>query len=306
MAMPTAAAAATNMGTGNSRTLVWLITGCSSGLGLALVRYALSKGHIVVATSRNPSKTPGLATEVEGLGGKWLTLDTTKSEQEIKATIQQAESLFGRIDVLVNNAGYCVLGALEDIPDEEVVAQMRTNFLGPLRLMKAVLPEMRKRRSGVILNVSSTQGLCPSLGCSIYAASKAALEAASQACSSEVAPFGIRVLIVEPGAFRTGFALTDVAKYIQPSEEYAGPHPVGQRLDQIQRLPGLAAGDPSKAARVMFNAVTGEGDAGSLIKQTGLLRVILGPDCWRRVNEQVNELRRTADLLKDIAASTDF
>ncbi|KAL2421166.1 hypothetical protein ABEF95_004186 [Exophiala dermatitidis] len=125
MTMPAAAATATNMRTDNSRTLVWLITGCSSGLGLALVRYALSRGHIVVATSRNPSKTPGLVTEVEGLGGKWLALDTTQSEQDMKATIQQAESLFGRIDVLVNNAGYCVLGALEDTPDEEVVAQMR-------------------------------------------------------------------------------------------------------------------------------------------------------------------------------------
>ncbi|EXJ96380.1 hypothetical protein A1O1_01506 [Capronia coronata CBS 617.96] len=294
------------MGTTPLTGAVWFITGCSSGLGLSLARYALSQGQRVIATSRNPSRTPELLAEIEGQGGKWLALDVTQSEEELNATIHGAESIFGQIDVLVNNAGYCVLGALEDTPDEEAVAQMRTNFLGPLRLMKAVLPGMRERRSGVILNVSSTQGLCPSPGCGIYAASKAALEAASQACSPEVAQFGIRILIAEPGAFRTGFGHANAAKYMIPSQDYSSPHPVGQRLDHIQRLPGLAPGDPDKAARIMFEAATGEGDAGSLIKENGILRVIIGPDCWKRVDEQVNELRRTADLLKTVAASTNF
>ncbi|KIV78397.1 hypothetical protein PV11_10119 [Exophiala sideris] len=285
---------------------VWLITGSSSGLGLALTRYALSQGHKVIATSRTPSKTPDLVSEVEQQGSKWLALDNTQSNQDIKATIERAEALFGGIDVLVNNAGYCVLGALEDTPDADIVAQMQTNFLGPVRIMQAVLPGMRTRRSGVILNVSSTQGFCPSQACGVYAASKAALEAISEACSVEVASFGIRVLIIEPGAFRTNFSSAGSAKIISPSEEYAGQHVVGQRLGHVVRLPELAMGDPEKAARVMFESATGEGDAGSLIERERLLRIIIGPDSWKRIDEKVDELRRSTDLLKAVAASTNL
>jgi short-subunit dehydrogenase len=188
----------------------------------------------------------------------------------------------------------------------ETVAQMQTNFLGPMRIMQAVLPGMRKRRSGVIMNISSTQGLCPSQACGVYAASKAALEAISEACSAEVAPFGIRILVVEPGAFRTNFSNPDSAKYIKPSEEYAGNHIVGQRLEQVQRLPELAMGDPNKAARVMYEAATGKGEVGSLIKREGLLRIIVGPDSWKRIDQKITELRRTADLLEGVAASTNM
>ncbi|KIX00377.1 uncharacterized protein Z518_10516 [Rhinocladiella mackenziei CBS 650.93] len=283
---------------------VWFITGSSAGLGLALTRHALSKGHRVIASSRNPSKTPGLVSEVEAQGGKWLGLDASQSEDEIKATMQNAESIFERIDILVNNAAYCVLGALEDIPDAETAAQMQVNFVGPLRIMQAVLPGMRKRRSGVIMNVSSTQGICPGVACGIYAASKAALEAISESCSVEVAQFGIRILIVEPGAYRTNFA--SVGKRIEPSEEYAADHAVAPWLRRVQTLPEMAMGDPNKAASVMYEAATGEGDAGSLIKNERLLRVIIGPDCWKIVDRKVSDLRRTVDLLKDVAASTNL
>lgn len=284
---------------------VWFVTGSSAGLGLALTRFALLQGHTVIASSRNPSKTPNLVFEVESRGGKWLALDVTESEKDIRETIQIAESLFGGIDILVNNAGICVLGALEDIPDADTKSQMDVNFTGPLRIMQAVLPGMRKRRSGVIMNVSSSQGVAPGLACGVYAASKAALEAVSESCSFEVAQFGIRVLIIEPGAYRTNFGSSSVGTHIEPSEEYAGDHPVSQRLALIQKLPERAGGDPNKAARVMFGAATGEGDPGSLIKRANLLRVIIGPDCWKAVDSKVKELRRTTDLLKDVAASTN-
>jgi len=288
-------------------TPVWLITGSSSGLGLALTRYAQSQGHTVVATSRNPSKTPDLVAEVESHGGKWLRLDVTSPDSEIKAVVRQAESLFGRIDVVVNNAGYAVMGAVEDVPESETAAQMEANFSGPLRIMQAVLPDMRKRRSGVIMNVSSTQGLCPSPACGVYAASKAALEAVSESCSAEVAPFGIRILIVEPGAFRTNFSGANAARYVQPSEDYAvAGHPVATRLAHVKTLGGAAIGDPAKAARVMLEAATGSGEVGPLIKDARLLRLVIGPDSWKRVDEKVSELRRTADLLKDVAASTSL
>lgn len=283
---------------------VWFITGSSAGLGLALTRYAIIQGHTVIASSRNPSRTPELVLEVERSGGKWLTLDNTQPEREIKEKMRHAESLFGQIDVLVNNAGVSVLGPLEDIPDEDIEYQMHVNFLGPLRIMQAVLPGMRKRRSGVIMNVSSAQGVAAGLTCGVYAASKAALEAASESCSQEVSPFGVRILLIVAGAYRTEFA--SVSKYIAPSEDYTGDHPVTRRLQMVSDLPKIAMGDPNKAARVMFEAATGDGEAGELIKREGLLRVIIGPDCWTVVDRKISELRRTANLLKGVAASTNF
>ena len=130
-------------------------------------------------------------------------MDVTVADVEEKMVA--AEAAFGRIDVLINMAGYAVIGAIEDTPISEVVQQMNANFYGPLKLMRCALPGMRKRRAGVIVNVSSAQGLCPSPANGVYAASKAALEAVSESLSEEVKPFGIRVLIVEPGAYRTGF-----------------------------------------------------------------------------------------------------
>ncbi|ETI29313.1 hypothetical protein G647_01766 [Cladophialophora carrionii CBS 160.54] len=289
-----------------SEAPVWFITGSSAGLGLALTRHAMAQGHTVIATSRNPSKTPELVSEVEKSGGKWVALDTTQPEEELNKTVQLAESFFGRIDILVNNAGVCVLGALEDIPFADTVYQMQVNFLGPLRIMQAVLPGMRKRRSGVIMNVSSAQGVAAGLACGVYAASKAALEAASESCSLEVAQFGIRVLIIVPGAFRTNFGKSDVGKQITPSEEYTGSHPVSARLDHITKMPSSATGSPDKAAKVMFEAATGEGEVGELIKKEKLLRVIIGPDCWKVVDGKIRELRRTTGLLVDVAASTNL
>ena len=142
--------------------------------------------------------------QIEDKGGKWIPLDVTASNLE--QNVKHAESLFGRIDVLFNNAGYAVLASIEDISDVAAHNQMEANFYGPFRIMKAVLPDMRARKSGTIMNISSAQGLCPSPVCGIYAAGKHALEGLSESLSFEVAPFGVHVLIVEPGAFRTNFS----------------------------------------------------------------------------------------------------
>jgi NAD(P)-dependent dehydrogenase (short-subunit alcohol dehydrogenase family) len=286
---------------------VWLITGCSSGLGLSLAKHALSAGHLVIATSRNPLRTPHLVSAIESLHGHWLPLDVTSPD--LSTTIAKAQSIYGRIDILVNNAGYAILATLEDTPDASATAQFEANFHGPFRLMKAVLPGMRKQRSGVIMNVSSTQGLCPSPTCSIYAASKAALEAASESLSVEVAQFGIRVLIVEPGAMRTNFSSGSAAEYIEPTGDYAverAENPVMARVKQLKAYDGTAPGDPDKAARVMFEAVTGEGEAGRLVKEHNLLRVIIGPDSWGRIDGKIDTLRKTADVFKDVAGSTNL
>lgn len=284
---------------------VWLITGCSSGFGFALACYVATKGHRVIATSRNPAKSPNQVAEIERLGGTWLSLDVTSTDLEDK--VKTAESVHGRIDVLVNNAGYSILGAVEDISDKDAAAQMEANFMGPFRMMKGVLPGMRTRKSGTIMNISSAQGLCPSPVCGIYAASKGALENLSESLAVEVEAFGIRVLIVEPGAFSTSFSSSTNAGYIMPTGEYADEgHPVAKRFAQLKAYEGSARGDPIAGARVMFEAVTGEGDAGEVIHKGNFLRVIIGPDCWQRADGKVAELRRTLDAQKELAATTDL
>lgn len=289
----------------SSSAPVWLITGCSSGFGLSLAKYTLKQGHRVLATSRNPSKTPDLVSDFEKIGGKWLPLDVTASDLEDK--VHAAESVYGRVDVLVNNAGYSVLGAVENISVKDTMSQMDANFMGPFRIMKSVLPGMRARRSGTIMNISSAQGLCPSPVCGIYAASKGALENLSESLSVEVEPFGIRVLIVEPGAFRTSFSSSKNAGYIMPSGEYAEDnHPVAKRFAQLKAYDGAAEGDPEKGARVMFEAVTGAGEAGELVHKSNFLRLIIGPGCWHRADEKVQELRRTVDAQKSVAFSTNI
>jgi NAD(P)-dependent dehydrogenase (short-subunit alcohol dehydrogenase family) len=275
---------------------VWLITGCSAGLGQALARYVLSQDHRLIASSRTPSKTPDLVAEVESKGGKWMELDVTS--EDVEEAISKAESFFGRLDVVVNNAGYAVMGAVEDTPLSEITAQMNVNFYGPVRVMQAALPGMRQRGSGTIINVSSAQGLCPSPANGIYAASKAALEAASESLSQEVEPFGIRVVLAELGAFRTSFGSVG-AKVIEPSKAYASEdHPVTKRLAWVPRLANLARGDPDKAAKIMFEVATAS--------RQDFLHVILGSDCWGRVDEKVTELRRTVDAQQELAASTNL
>ncbi|TVY86263.1 putative oxidoreductase, partial [Lachnellula willkommii] len=185
---------------------IWFITGCSSGFGKSLALLALRSGHKVIATSRNPSKSPDLVSQVEKLGGVWHALDVCSPEPELAKAIEKATSVWGRIDILVNAAGYALLGAFETISDKEARAQMETNFFGPLTLTRLVLPAMRARHSGTIVQISSATGLEAKPSRSLYSASKFGLEAFSEALYHEVKPLGIRVLLVEPGWFGTNFS----------------------------------------------------------------------------------------------------
>ena len=155
----------------------WLITGCSAGFGSSLARHVLSKGHNVIATSRNPAKTPDLVKSITARpNGRWIALDVTASEESIRQTINEASSLFGDIDIVVNNAARALYGAAEDIPEADAKAVFETNYWGPRRVINAVLPQMRERRSGTIVNVSSIAGLTSIAAGSTYAGSKWALE----------------------------------------------------------------------------------------------------------------------------------
>ncbi|KEF56413.1 uncharacterized protein A1O9_07994 [Exophiala aquamarina CBS 119918] len=280
----------------------WLITGSSSGFGLALVRYLLAQGHSVIATSRNPSKTPDLIEEVASKpNGAWLALDVVASKADIDKVIYEAWAKFDGIDFLVNNAGYSILGAAEEIPEHQAKDQFEVNFWGAVRATQSILPLMRSRRSGTIINISSVAGGDPLPTCAIYAASKVALEAWTESLSHEVRHLGIRGIVIQPGAFRTNFFSSSAMQIVTPSQAYAGESsPVAQTLGKFGSIDASNFSDPIKAAERIVEVGTETGFGEGL----KVLRVPLGPDCYRRVFE--NHGKREADLeaTKSIATST--
>lgn len=260
----------------------WFITGASSGFGMAFAHYALEQGHAVVATARNPGRLEALS---EKAPDRVLLqpLDVTAPGAAASA-VGAAVARFGRIDVLLNNAGYGIVGAVEETPEAELRAQMETNFFGAVETIRAVLPAMRRQRAGAIVNISSMGGQMSFGGFGAYSASKFALEGLSEALAQEVSPFGIKVLIVEPGAFRTGFA-ADALKHMPIMEAYRDT--VGGIRSFAHGMHGTQAGDPSRAAAAIDRALGAE---------TTPLRLALGSDA-------VDAIRAHGEqLLKDLAA----
>lgn len=284
----------------STKPLTWLITGSSSGFGLSLARTILSHGHNVIATSRNPSRTPNLVQEIESSPrGKWITLDVTSDAATIDSTIKHAASLFGQIDVLVNNAGYAVMGVAEIIPEDAARAEFEVNFWGAVRVAQAVLPILRAQGSGTIVNISSIAGLTCLPSAAMYAASKHALEAWSESLSQEIAPLGIRVLVVEPGAFRTNFLASGAIQHIPVPETYKGT-PAAAVLQRYQDLEGKQAGDPVKACeRIVSNVEKGldQADLGKIEK----LRLPLGQDCYDRFLVKLDQMKENWEMIKDQA-----
>jgi NAD(P)-dependent dehydrogenase (short-subunit alcohol dehydrogenase family) len=278
-----------------------LITGSSSGFGLSLVHRFLQEGHNVIATSRNPSRTPDLVKDVtdhSSSRGRWLQLDTTWAQPEINATIIEASKLFGPIDILINNAGYSVMGAIEDIDEAKAKVLFETNYWGVFRMCRAVLLSMRERKTGTIVNVSSIGGLQSLPTSGVYSASKFALEALSESLSLEVASFNIRVLIVEPGAFRTNFLGADAMQPHPTSEAYKGTvvETVNKRFKEME---GKQIGDTEKGVQRIYEFVVGEG-------RTDLLRLPIGSDCYDRATKALREKLENIESLRDVAYSTDF
>jgi NAD(P)-dependent dehydrogenase (short-subunit alcohol dehydrogenase family) len=290
----------------NMENPVWLITGSSQGIGLALTRHAISQGHRVIATSRKPSSSPDLVAEVQSAGGHWLQLDVTAAN--VEEVMRTAEAIHGRLDVVVNNAGFCVLGSIEETPLELWRAQMETNFFGPVRVLRAALPGMRERRSGCLINVGSGQSIIASPGNGTYAASKFALDAVSEALQAETKGWGIRVVSLILGAFRTDFGRVG-AKVVTPEGEYGQEeHPVKARLSGIEKLPTIAKNDPEEAARRIVEIATGSSVVGIEGEGEGegkkFLRYVFGGDCWPVTSRKIDEMRHTWDAQKDFAAST--
>lgn len=271
----------------------WLITGCSTGFGRALAQHILGLGENVVVTARNPDQIADLVAMApeRSLG---LRLDVTRAD-EIAAAVQAAESRFGAIDVLINNAGIGYFGAFEESDIGAARAMFDLNVWGLAAMTRAVLPGMRARRAGLVVNLSSIGGLRAFPSLSFYAASKFAVEALSEALSREVAPLGIKVLIVEPSAFRTDWAGRSAVDAVETIADYAPTAGAVQKM--IRSWSGQQAGDPARAAAAIVQAV----DA-----PEAPLRLLLGRGALAGAYEKLDELRRDFDAWADVSRAADF
>jgi NAD(P)-dependent dehydrogenase (short-subunit alcohol dehydrogenase family) len=229
----------------------WLITGCSSGLGRALAEVVIGAGHNAVVTARNVNSVADLSGPARERVLA-VALDVTKPDQ-VASAVQQAQQRFGSVDVLVNNAGYGYRGAVEEGDDADVRTLFETHFFGSVAMIKAVLPGMRGRRSGAIVNISSIGVQLTPVGSGYYSAAKAAIEGMSGALRGELAPLGISVIVVEPGAFRTDFAGRSLAESATRIDDYAAT--AGQRRKEHDTMHGNQPGDPAKAGAAIIAAV---------------------------------------------------
>lgn len=275
------------------KTPVWFITGASSGLGKALAEAVLAKGWRAVLTARRPE---ALADLVAGHGDNALalTLDVTDADAVDRA-VAAAEARFGRIDVAVNNAGYGYLAAIEEGEDAAIRAQFETNVFGLIGVTKRLLPGMRARRSGHIVNVSSLGGLVAFAATGYYHATKFAVEALSESLAQEVAPLGIKVTIVEPGAFRTDWAgrsMVESPVTIADYEETAG-----KRRALTRAVSGHQPGDPARAALAIIAAVEAPEPP---------LRLLLGAPALRIARQRLEALSLNFEAWAETSLSADF
>ena len=268
---------------------VWLITGTSSGFGRTLAEAALNRGDRVVAAARDVGRMSELAAH-ERLHP--VVLDVTDAEQR-DAVVEQAIVDFGRIDVLVNNAGRTQVGAVEETTDEELRSLFELHFFAPVELTRAVLPHMRAQGGGWIVQMSSVGGQITAPGFGAYCATKFALEGLTQALQDEVASFGIRALIVEPGAFRTGLFRPGAAYESAAMPEYA--QTVGPTREYINGNNGLQPGDPAKAANAILAALDSDEPP---------LRLVLGEDAIESVRSRLELLSRELNDWEAIGRDT--
>jgi NAD(P)-dependent dehydrogenase (short-subunit alcohol dehydrogenase family) len=271
---------------------VWFITGTSSGFGRELALEALARGDRVVATARDPKSLDDL---VKHAPERVLAvrLDVTKPEQ-IQSAVREAEERFGAIDVLVNNAGYSVIGAVEETSDAELRSALETMFFGAVALTRGVLPRMRERQTGTIVQISSVGGFTTAPGFGAYCAAKHALEALSEALASEVSPFGIRVLIVEPGAFRTSL-FGAAFRNIPALDAYAAT--VGPTRNYVAESAGKQPGSPAKAAKAIVDAVAAGAPS---------LRLPLGADAVTSMRSKLTRVAADVDSSESVAQATAF
>jgi NAD(P)-dependent dehydrogenase (short-subunit alcohol dehydrogenase family) len=272
---------------------VWFITGCSTGLGRALAIAVLQKGHRAAVTARDPGQVRDI---VAGYPQKAIALQLdVASEPQINKAVIAAEKAFGRIDVLVNNAGYGYLAAVEEGEEAEIRAMFETNFFGLAVLTRRILPGMRTRKRGHIINVSSVGGLIGNPSAGYYNATKFAVEGLSEALAKEVEPLGLHVTVIEPGPFRTDWAGRSLKIPRNAIEAYAST--AGARRNQIAGYSGKQAGDPERAAQAIIRVAESPNPP---------MNLILGKDGLKRVREKLDKFTETLRQWESVTVSADF
>lgn len=272
----------------------WIITGASSGFGRALAEAVLAQGDHAVVTARSEASLTDLHSAYPGRVAP-IALDLTQPER-ITPAAREAENAFGHVDVLVNNAGYGVIGAVEEMSPAEYRPMMEANFFGTVEFTRALLPAMRARGRGHIVNISSVAGITARPGYGFYAASKFALEGMSEALASELRPLGIYVTLIEPGPFRTEFTGSSLQLAEQVIDDYAAT--AGASRETVRSRHGNQPGDPTRAAAVILEAVASENPP---------LRLPLGSYAYGRMHEKLASVAADLDAWESRAgAATEF
>ena len=269
---------------------VWFITGAGRGLGVDIAKAALAAGHAVVATGRDPVKVTAAIGAHDNLLS--VKLDVTRPEDALTA-VEAAVERFGRIDVLVNNAGNFYAGFFEELSPEQVRNQIETLLFGPMNVTRAVLPAMRKQRSGLLLTISSTAGIAGGMFCTAYAAAKFGIEGWMESLAPEIATFGIRTMLVEPGFFRTELLTLDSTTFAKPSiDDYAERS--RETIAAWSSMNGKQGGDPAKLAN-------------ALVELAGLeeppARFAAGADAVLTFEAKANTLLAQADAYRGLSSS---
>ena len=269
---------------------VWLITGAGRGLGVDIVKAVLSAGHTVVATGRDAARVAAAAGGHDSLLA--IKLDVTRP-QDAQEAVEATVATFGRIDVLVNNAGNFFAGFFEELSPEQVRNQIETLLFGPMNVTRAVLPVMRKQHSGLVVTISSTAGIAGQMFCTAYAAAKFGIEGWMESLAPEIAPFGIRTMLVEPGFFRTELLTNDSTTYAQPSiDDYA--EKTKEIVAAWKSLNGKQSGDPAKLADALVKLVA--------LKEPPT-RFAAGADAMQTFEAKANALLAQAQAYPELSTS---
>jgi NAD(P)-dependent dehydrogenase (short-subunit alcohol dehydrogenase family) len=272
---------------------VWFVTGAARGMGVDIVKAALDWGHAVVASGRNPDAVSKAVGEADDL--MVVKLDITR-QADAKAAVAAAIERFGRIDVLVNNAGNFYAGFFEELPTEDFRAQVETNLFGPMNVTRAVLPVMRAQRRGLVVTMSSTAGVAGVAFASAYAAAKFGVEGWMESLTPEIATFGIRTMLVEPGFFRTELLTEESTKYPEPSiEDYAEKS--RQNVTGWKQMSGLQGGDPAKLAKALVQLAS---------QPEPPLRWPAGADAVSTFEKKARELFAQADAHRELSSSLGY
>jgi NAD(P)-dependent dehydrogenase (short-subunit alcohol dehydrogenase family) len=269
---------------------VWLVTGAGRGMGVDIATAALAAGHTVVATGRNPERVSATLGAHDDL--LVVRLDVT-DPADAQAAVAAAVERFGRIDVLVNNAGNFYAGFFEEITPGDFRAQVETTLFGPINVTRAVLPVMRAQRSGLVVAISSTAGIVGQEFCTAYAAAKFGVEGWIESLAPEVAPFGIRTMLVEPGFFRTELLTPESTNYAEPSiDDYA--QRTTQTVAAWNAMNGKQGGDPAKLATALVQLAS---------QDTPPLRWVAGADAVATIEQKAKDLLAQADAYRELSSN---